>query len=117
MFENVINYNPNERDYRFWLVVDPRKWILPSLFAVAVVALVIHVQFFQMWDTGPFGPELTPVVEEVAPAPAAEEAAPAAEEAAPAAEEAAPAAEEAAPAAEEAAPAAEEAAPAEAAAQ
>ncbi len=97
MFDNVIKYSPSEQDHRFWLVVDPGKWILPSLFAVAVVALVIHVQFFQMWDTGPFGPELTPVVEEVAPA--AEEAAPAAEEAAPAAEEAAPAAEEAAPAA------------------
>jgi hypothetical protein len=106
-FRNVLNYSPNERDYRIWLVVNPAVWLVPILFAVLVVALAVHLYVFSLpdraWDSGKT-PEAAPVAEAVA----VEEAAPA-EEAAPV-EEAAPAAEEAAPAVE-AAPAAEEAAP------
>jgi light-harvesting protein B-800-850 alpha chain len=29
-------------DYKFWLVVDPSKFLMPILFTVLVIALVVH---------------------------------------------------------------------------
>jgi light-harvesting complex 1 alpha chain len=33
--------NP-EDDWKVWLVVNPAVWLMPILFAVLVVALVVH---------------------------------------------------------------------------
>ena len=108
-FRNVLNYQPNERDYRIWLVINPAVWLLPILFAVLVIALAVHLYAFSLpgnaWESGKVAPVAAPapVVESAAPV----EAAPVVEDAAPV--EAAPAVESAVPV--EAAPAAAEPAP------
>ena len=38
----VTEYKPTEQDYRFWLVVNPKKWLIPILAAVLVTALLVH---------------------------------------------------------------------------
>ena len=66
-----MGYKPLENDYKFWLVVNPATWLIPTLIAVVVTAILIHVVAFSLEGQGWH-----------APAPAAVEAAPA--EAAPA---------------------------------
>lgn len=42
MAQNIARpKNPND-DWKFWLVVDPGKWLMPILFAVAIIALLVH---------------------------------------------------------------------------
>ncbi len=33
--------NP-EDDWKFWMVVNPSTWIMPSLFAVLIIVLMVH---------------------------------------------------------------------------
>jgi len=39
---DIFSYSPADQDYRFWLVVNPAKWLLPTLVAVVLVAVAIH---------------------------------------------------------------------------
>ena len=41
-FHPPFDYKPLEQDYRFWLVVNPSTWLMPILFAVLLIALVVH---------------------------------------------------------------------------
>jgi len=62
-----MGYKPLEQDYKFWLVVNPSTWLIPTLMVVAAVALLVHMVAFSLDGQGWH-----------APAPAAVEAAPAA---------------------------------------
>ena len=42
IYRSPFEYKPGEKDYLFWTVVDPAKWLMPILFAVLVIALVVH---------------------------------------------------------------------------
>ncbi|GAB0149945.1 light-harvesting protein [Marichromatium gracile] len=68
----IMGYKPLEQDYRFWLVVNPATWLIPTLVAVLVVALAVHVYAFSLPDQGWSAP-----APEAVEAVAAEEAAPA----------------------------------------
>jgi light-harvesting protein B-800-850 alpha chain len=63
-----MGYKPLENDYKFWLVVNPATWLIPTLIAVALTAILIHVVAFGLEDQG----WSAPVVAEEAAAPAAE---------------------------------------------
>ena len=108
MFDSMrkaYEYNPQQADYRIWLVVNPATWLLPMLSAVLAVALLVHLYAFSLPGQGWHAPEAAAPAPapEAAPAPAAPEAAVPAPEAAPA-----PAPEEAVtPVIEEVTPAAE----------
>jgi hypothetical protein len=90
MFSQVFNYNPKEQDYRVWLVVNPRVWLIPILALVLLTALTVHTYILGSGKYNFLAEAEAVVAEEpaavaAAPAAAAEEAeAPAAE--APAAE-------------------------------
>ncbi|TCT20718.1 light-harvesting antenna LH1, alpha subunit [Thiobaca trueperi] len=43
-----MGYNPTENDYKFWLVVNPSTWLIPTLFAVLVTAILIHVLAYSL---------------------------------------------------------------------
>ncbi len=60
-----MGYKPAENDYKIWLVVNPAKWLIPTLVAVLAIALMIHFFAFSLEGLG-----------WSAPAPAAVEAAP-----------------------------------------
>jgi light-harvesting protein B-800-850 alpha chain len=68
---SVFDYKPLESDYRFWLVVNPATWLIPTLIAVLAVALVVHSY---AWSLGigfdPVEAEAAPVAVEAAPAAA-----------------------------------------------
>ena len=36
-------HNPAD-DYKFWLVVNPAKWLVPIFLALLAVAVVVHVE-------------------------------------------------------------------------
>jgi light-harvesting protein B-800-850 alpha chain len=36
-------HNPAD-DYKFWLVVNPAKWLVPIFLALLAVAVVIHIE-------------------------------------------------------------------------
>jgi light-harvesting protein B-800-850 alpha chain len=38
-----LNYNPQENDYKIWLVVSPATWLVPIWIAVLALAVVIHL--------------------------------------------------------------------------
>lgn len=66
-----FDYKPLEQDYRIWLVVNPSVWLMPILFAVLLIALVVHSYAINLPGRGFAGP--APVVAPavvVAPAPA-----------------------------------------------
>jgi light-harvesting complex 1 alpha chain len=39
--------NP-EDDWKVWLVLNPAVWLMPILFAVLIIALILHAVVFQM---------------------------------------------------------------------
>jgi light-harvesting protein B-800-850 alpha chain len=41
-----FEYSPAEKDYLFWLVVDPSKWLMPIFIALVVLALAVHSMAF-----------------------------------------------------------------------
>jgi hypothetical protein len=45
---DIYSYRPLEQDYRFWLVVNPAKWLLPIFVAVVLVAVAIHGYAFSL---------------------------------------------------------------------
>ena len=63
-----MGYKPLENDYKFWLVVNPSTWLIPTFIALALTAVLIHIVAFDLEGQG-----------WSADAPAAVEAAPAAE--------------------------------------
>ena len=67
-----MGYNPTENDYKFWLVVNPSTWLIPTLLAVLVTAILIH---FLAYSLPGQAYRAKPAVEAAAPAV---EAAPAA---------------------------------------
>jgi hypothetical protein len=38
-------YNPAD-DYKFWLVVNPAKWLVPIFLALLTVSVVIHLVLY-----------------------------------------------------------------------
>ncbi len=66
-----FDYKPLEQDYRMWLVVNPSVWLMPILFAVLLIALVVHSYAINLPGRGFAGtaPVVAPAVV-VAPAPA-----------------------------------------------
>jgi light-harvesting protein B-800-850 alpha chain len=44
----VFDYSPLEQDYRIWLVVNPKRWLVPILMAVLVIALAVHLYAFSI---------------------------------------------------------------------
>jgi len=69
-----FDYKPLEQDYRMWLVVNPSTWLMPILFAVLIIALVVHSYAINLPGRGFAGAAAAPVVAApavvVAPAPA-----------------------------------------------
>jgi light-harvesting protein B-800-850 alpha chain len=64
-----------EQDYRMWLVVNPSTWLMPILFAVLIIALVVHSYAINLPGRGFAKPVAAPVAVVapavvVAPAPA-----------------------------------------------
>ena len=49
-------HNPAD-DYKFWLVVNPAKWLVPIFLALLAVAVVVHVEVLSSakynWISGP----------------------------------------------------------------
>jgi light-harvesting protein B-800-850 alpha chain len=71
MYQKVLDYKPSQSDYRIWMIVDPKIWLIPILVAVLLVALAVH-SFVLGSDKYNF--MAADEVAEVAPAPAAEAA-------------------------------------------
>jgi hypothetical protein len=44
-------------DYKFWLVVNPAKWLVPIFLALLAVAVVVHIEVLNSakynWISGP----------------------------------------------------------------
>ena len=38
-----MNYNPQESDWKIWLVINPATWLVPIWIAVLALAVVIHL--------------------------------------------------------------------------
>ena len=49
---SFMDYKPAEQDYRFWLVVNPARWLLPILFTVGAVAIVVHLGAYSLKGQG-----------------------------------------------------------------
>jgi light-harvesting protein B-800-850 alpha chain len=71
---SIPDYKPLESDYLFWLVVNPSTWLMPILFAVLLIALVVHNYAINLPGRGFATPVAAPVAVApavvVAPAPA-----------------------------------------------
>ena len=66
-----FEYKPLEQDYRVWMVVNPATWLMPILFAVLIIALVVHNYAINLPGRGFAAPAAAPaVVAAPAPAPA-----------------------------------------------
>ncbi len=65
-----MGYKPLEQDYKFWLVVNPATWMIPTLLAVLLVAILVHVVAFSLPGQGwhAHAPAPAPVAVEAAPA-------------------------------------------------
>jgi light-harvesting protein B-800-850 alpha chain len=64
-----MGYKPIENDYKFWLVVNPSTWLIPTLVAVALTAILVHVVAFSLEGQGWHAP--APAAEAAPAAPAA----------------------------------------------
>ncbi|MBK1725222.1 light-harvesting antenna LH1, alpha subunit [Thiocystis violacea] len=64
-----MGYKPIENDYKFWLVVNPATWLIPTFMALIVLALAVHVFAFSLEGQGWHAP--APAAVEAAPAEAA----------------------------------------------
>ncbi len=42
MSQNIAKPKNPDDDWKFWLVVNPSTWMMPILFAVLIVALLVH---------------------------------------------------------------------------
>ena len=42
MAQNIAKPKNPEDDWKIWLVVNPATWLMPILFAVAIIALLVH---------------------------------------------------------------------------
>jgi light-harvesting protein B-800-850 alpha chain len=68
-----FEYKPSEQDHLFWVVVDPAKWLMPILFAVLIIALIVHTYAINLPGRGFAKPVAAPVAvtaPAAAPAPA-----------------------------------------------
>ncbi|QIK38717.1 light-harvesting protein [Caldichromatium japonicum] len=63
-----MGYKPLENDWKFWLVVNPATWLIPTLIAVAVTAILIHVVAFSLEGQGWHAKAAPAAVEAAAPA-------------------------------------------------
>ena len=46
MFPDVTKYNPQEQDYRFWMVVNPSTWLMPMMISLLVLGIAVHAAVF-----------------------------------------------------------------------
>jgi light-harvesting protein B-800-850 alpha chain len=65
-----MGYKPLEQDYKFWLVVNPATWLLPTLIVIALTAILVHLVAFSLDGQG-WHAKAAPVAVEAAPAAAA----------------------------------------------
>jgi len=49
---SFMDYKPAEQDYRFWLVVNPARWLLPILLTVLLVAVIVHLGAYSIVGQG-----------------------------------------------------------------
>jgi light-harvesting protein B-800-850 alpha chain len=49
---SFMDYKPAEQDYKFWLVVNPTRWMLPMAFTVLLVAIVVHLGAYSIKGQG-----------------------------------------------------------------
>ncbi len=63
-----MGYKPLEQDYKFWLVVNPATWLIPTLVAVALTAILVHVVAFSLDGQGWHAKAAPVAVEAAAPA-------------------------------------------------
>ena len=47
-----LGYDPIEKDYKFWLLINPSTWMLPILIAIAAIAVIIHLYAFSLPGQG-----------------------------------------------------------------
>ncbi len=39
---SFMDYKPAEQDYKFWLVVNPSTWLIPTFIALMLLVVSIH---------------------------------------------------------------------------
>jgi light-harvesting protein B-800-850 alpha chain len=39
---SFMDYKPAEQDYKFWLVVNPSTWLIPTFIALLLLVISIH---------------------------------------------------------------------------
>jgi light-harvesting protein B-800-850 alpha chain len=49
---SFMDYKPAEQDYRFWLVIDPSKWLIPMFIALLLLAIAVHSYAFSLPGQG-----------------------------------------------------------------
>jgi light-harvesting protein B-800-850 alpha chain len=49
---SFMEYKPAEQDYRFWLVVNPARWMIPMAVTVLVVAVLVHLVAYSLPGQG-----------------------------------------------------------------
>ncbi len=52
MFEKVMNYKPQEQDYRIWMVVNPSTWLIPIMLSLLILAIAVHAAVFSIVPEG-----------------------------------------------------------------
>jgi light-harvesting protein B-800-850 alpha chain len=72
---SFMDYKPAEQDYRFWLVIDPSKWLIPMFIAILLVALAVHSYAFTLPGQGWSAKSVKAAPVAAAPAPVAAPAA------------------------------------------
>ena len=46
LVRSPFEYSPAEKDYLFWTVVNPSKWLMPILFSLLILAIAVHAVAF-----------------------------------------------------------------------
>jgi light-harvesting protein B-800-850 alpha chain len=49
---SFMDYKPADQDYRFWLVVNPARWLMPILYTVLGVAIFVHFGAYSIKGQG-----------------------------------------------------------------
>jgi light-harvesting protein B-800-850 alpha chain len=66
-----MGYTPADSDYKFWLVVNPATWLIPTFVALLITAVLVHALAFSLPGQGYRAEAAAPAAPAVEAAPAA----------------------------------------------